>query len=370
MKYLIWLCVAIVITILYFTRCDKVCLSTREITKNLKEAHEQQLIYSWHIGKASQLYNDYQEEIKQAATAKVSQWKHEKQASNIYWSGLAFGNYAYAWWDEWLKEKVTPQILKDFYLEDCRITQEEDHHIKEWRGSMYATDIACEKWKSFDVKSPRLNKEYKLHKKSYDSKLWNYIIITDWETNILFWHTETQLKEWDIILEWAIIGNTDLSWISQNYHVHIEIWKRNWMVWYWYNSSYDWKKINEKSEELLEQRKPKPDQVYYFTHYDPGDVSQNDNAPCIAASWKDICEMMRNGQDFVAITVDIRKQMWIKRWDKVRLVGDPWCAWVYSVEDEMKKRLRTQCIKRPWTDYCIKWDMAKAWWACKIELVK
>lgn len=102
MKYLIFLSVIVIFTILYFTRCDKVCISTREITKNLKEAHEQQLIYSWHIKKAAQLYNEYQAELKQASKAKVSQWKHEKQASNIYWSGLSFGNYAYAWWDEWL----------------------------------------------------------------------------------------------------------------------------------------------------------------------------------------------------------------------------------------------------------------------------
>lgn len=96
---------------MYFTRCDKVCLSTREITKNLKEAHEQQLIYSWHIGKAAQLYNEYQAELKQASKAKVSQWKHEKTASNIYWSGLAFGNYAYAWWDEWLTWLVVELVV-------------------------------------------------------------------------------------------------------------------------------------------------------------------------------------------------------------------------------------------------------------------
>lgn len=351
---------------------------TKQVTENLRQAQEQQMIYSWHVDKAWEYYKKYQEEIKQASKAKVSQWKHEKTASNIYWSGLAFWNYAYAWWDEWLKEKITPQILKDFYLEDCRITQEEDHHIKEWWGSMYATDIACERWKSFDVKAPSVNDWYLLVKKWYDQKLWNYIVLDFDLTQILFAHTTTSLKEWDKVDKWAIIWNTDLSWISQNHHVHIEIWRNNqWVMqnikypsrrWYW--SGYYDVVINEKSEELLEQRKPKLDQIYYFTHYDPWVVAQNDNSPCIAASWKDICEMMRNGQDFVAITVDIRKQMWIKRWDKVRLVGDPWCAWVYSVEDEMNKRFRTQCIKRPWTDYCIKWDMAKAWGACKIELVK
>lgn len=362
MKYLIWLSLIVIFTILYFTRCDKVCLSTREITKNLKEAHEQQLIYSWHIGKAAQLYNEYKVELKQASKAKVLQWKHEKTASNIYWSWLSFGNYAYAGWDDWLKEKATPQILKDFYLEDCRITQEEDHHIKEWRGSVYATDIACERWKSFDVKAPSFIWEYELFK-WYDQRLGNYVKLEYWDKSIIFWHTNTQLKWWEIVWKWAIIGNTDISWISQNYHVHIELWS-------WDNNISYTGDINPKSYKIIKQREFVQWEYYYFTHYDAGDVNQNDKSPCIWASGRDLCEMVKNGENFVAITVDIRKQMWIKRWDKVRLVGDPWCAWLYSVEDEMNKRFRTQCIKRPWTDYCIKWDMAKAWGACRIELVK
>lgn len=365
MKYyfgvIIWLCIVI---ILFITRCDKTCQMTKQITENLKQAQEQQHIYSWHVDKAWEYYKKYQEEIKQASKAKVSQWKHEKTASSIYWSWVAFGNYAYAWWDEWLKENVTPQILKDFYLEDCRITQEEDHHIKEWRGSMYATDIACERWKSFDVKAPSFTGEYTLLK-WYDQRLGNYVSLEYWDYKIIFWHTTTQLKWWEIVQKWAIIWNTDLSWISQNHHVHIELWRLDKTE--YNNISYSGHLVNEKSYKIKKQREFIPWEYYYFTHYDPWDVSQNDNAPCIAASGRDICEMMRNGQDFVAITVDIRKQMWLKRWDKVRLVGDPWCAWVYSVEDEMNKRFRTQCIKRPWTNYCIKWDMAKAWWACKIE---
>jgi hypothetical protein len=83
---------------------------TKQITENLKQAQEQQDIYNWHVDKAWEYYKKYQEEIKQASTAKVSQWKHEKTASNIYWSGLAFGNYAYAGWDEWLAEVISGAI--------------------------------------------------------------------------------------------------------------------------------------------------------------------------------------------------------------------------------------------------------------------
>lgn len=252
-----------------------------------------------------------------------------------------------------------PQVLKDFYLEGCRITQDEDHHVKKWQGSIYATDIACEQWRSFDVRAPSFTWQYKLSK-WYDEKLWNYVRLEYWEYDIIFWHTITRLMWGEIVWKWAIIWNTDISWISQNYHVHIELWS-------WDNNiSYNGR-VNEYSSKLIKQREFVRWEYYYFTHYDPWDAKQNDDSQCISASWKDICEMMKNGQDFVAITVDVRKQMWIKRWDKVRLVGDPWCAWVYSVEDEMNKRFRTQCVKRPWTDYCIKWDMSKAWWACKIE---
>jgi hypothetical protein len=75
---------------------------TKQITENLKQAQEQQDIYSWHVDRAWEYYKKYQEEIKQASKAKVLQWRHEKTASKIYWSWVAFGNYAYAWWDEWL----------------------------------------------------------------------------------------------------------------------------------------------------------------------------------------------------------------------------------------------------------------------------
>lgn len=108
MKYyfgwLIWLCILI---ILFITRCDKTCQMTKSITENLRQAQEQQMIYSWHVDKATEYLKKYQEEIKQASKAKVLQRKHEKEASNIYWSGLAFGNYAYAWWDEWLTWSIS-----------------------------------------------------------------------------------------------------------------------------------------------------------------------------------------------------------------------------------------------------------------------
>lgn len=110
--------------------------------------------------------------------------------------------------------------------------------------------------------------------------------------------------------------------------------------------------------------------VYYFTHYDLWDISQTDWAPCTWASWKDLCDLARKWIHTMALTSDIRSKMWIKWWDKVMLLWDKWCTWTYYVHDEMAKRFRTWCIKRPGTNYCIKWDLPwKEWWACYVKKI-
>jgi hypothetical protein len=59
----------------------------------------------------------------------------------------------------------------------------------------------------------------------------------------------------------------------------------------------------------------------------------------------------------IAITVDIRNKLGIKFWDVVQLTWDAGCSWVYQVHDEMNRRFRENCILRPGTMYCIKWDI-------------
>ena len=93
---------SITATILRFTRCDVTCQKTKAITESLTNAKIQQEYYNGYTSKAGEYLNLYKEELEKAKQAKLSQWSYEKQASNIYWSGLAFGNYAHAWWDEWL----------------------------------------------------------------------------------------------------------------------------------------------------------------------------------------------------------------------------------------------------------------------------
>jgi len=100
MKYLIWLTVAVIIAILYFTRCDVTCQKTKHIAEKLQQAKIQQDLFNDYTSKAGGM-------LYLAKKAKIEQWKLEKEASNIYWSGLAFGNYAYAWWDEWLTWSIS-----------------------------------------------------------------------------------------------------------------------------------------------------------------------------------------------------------------------------------------------------------------------
>ena len=61
---------------------------------------------------------------------------------------------------------------------------------------------------------------------------------------------------------------------------------------------------------------------YYFTHYDLGDVRQNDSSPCHGASGADLCFLAREGVNTMALTVDIRNKLGIKFGDKVILEGD------------------------------------------------
>ena len=117
-------------------------------------------------------------------------------------------------------------ILTNLNLDNCRITQDEDEHIKKGNGSMFAYDIACIRWKSFEVKTPNYFDKYVIDHIWYDGRLWNFIIIKHWEYRITYAHTITKLKVWDRLKNNEIIWTINKSGISENYHLHIELWKR------------------------------------------------------------------------------------------------------------------------------------------------
>lgn len=140
------------------------------------------------------------------------------------------------------------------WLPECRIVQEEHNHYNRDRGSVYATDIACEKWKSFTVVSPLWKKEYIVHSVGTDKRLGDYIILKNGEYLFVFGHTTSSHKVWEKITAGVQIWYTNLSGISQNYHVHFELWRDG------YNITSDelfgkWSEWNtEHSFALLRQR--------------------------------------------------------------------------------------------------------------------
>lgn len=87
----------------------------------------------------------------------------------------------------------------------------------------------------------------------------------------------------------------------------------------------------------------KPDRLA-ITHYDLGDVAQNDDSPCIGASGKDMCALAKGGEKMIALVEAVRVPLDVKYGDKVVLSGGN-CPGVYTVEDNMGPRFRYSCIK-------------------------
>jgi len=118
---------------------------------------------------------------------------------------------------------------------------------------------------------------------------------------------------------------------------------------------------------IPEEKPPDPiGRTFYFTSYNLV-KAQTDNSPCRGASGADLCALRDQWIRTMALTSDIRKKLWIRFGDKVKLTGDPGCQGTYEVHDEMALRFRTQCILRPRTKYCIKWDVVdRSGGACTI----
>jgi surface antigen len=106
----------------------------------------------------------------------------------------------------------------------------------------------------------------------------------------------------------------------------------------------------------------------YFTYYNVWDVSQNDSSPCRWA-WSnvvwDLCKLANQWVRTMALVRPKRDQYDAQFWDTVVLKWDKGCSWSFIVADEMNKRYRYQdhvCTKKPWTNLCIRWDIAMPLW--------
>lgn len=265
--------------------------------------------------------------------------------------------------------QVENNLRKRFGLESCRATND-FHRLGKYNLEWQAYDIACEVGKSFDIKSPW---DYTIEKIAFWYNIGNFIILVKWNTRIVLWHTTTSRKVWDKLKEWDVIGQTDISGASTWMHVHIELWdnyynvSREFALWEKYRKINGTALLNHRQWDFGQQK----ENVYYFTSYDLWDESQNDSTPCIGASGKDLCALEKSGVRTMALTSDIRERLGVKFGDKVRLLWDEGCEWVYEVHDEMNKRFRqTPWILRPGTPYYIKWDLpSKDGWVCSVTKI-
>ncbi len=255
----------------------------------------------------------------------------------------------------WIQELT----LRDkFWLWDCRFIND-FHRLGKYNLEWKAYDIACEMGKTFKVRSPW---EYKLSYKGYWTNLWNYIIlekVANTNVRIVLGHIVNNDEQNTIYWYDDVVGSTDISWASTNYHIHIELWEwymnvsREFAINKTYSKLNGTALLNHRGWNFWQQKN-----AYYFTHYDLWDVHQNDSTPCIWASGKDLCYLERGGIKTMALTSDVRQEMGLKFGDKVKLIWDEGCEGVFQIEDEMNKRFRqTPWILRPWTPYYIKWDL-------------
>ena len=144
-----------------------------------------------------------------------------------------------------------------FSLWDCRFTND-NHKLPRYKLEWLAYDIACEKWKAFDVSVPdyqaKENRKWIVEKIGYGNNIGNFIIIKSNTLRVVYGHTKPieWIKEWDIVKSTFTIWETDLSGESTGMHLHLEIWEWTDIV----SRERFWSPVWEKQDQrkLLEHR--------------------------------------------------------------------------------------------------------------------
>mgnify|MGYP003403031035 CR=1 FL=1 len=346
-------------------------------------------------------------------------------AFNTSWSNLKTDTERYrVSTDCWKSQrKLTPDDLfltVPKYLVDegrCSISQSEDKHsipspqcvekFGEAACGMFATDLACN-FEAQGVYAPDyLDQmiEYKIESVWYDNLLWNFVILSFPDTDggsftrWYFGHTvlDAKWKVGDTVQTWVRFAHANISGATTGWHTHIELRRMYDGVWQSVRYVTRWKERKLEEKRLWSgswqgwnntiRSESTGALVYYFTHYAFVE-SQTDGAPCISASGDDVCKLKAHGRWTMALTVDIRKKLGVNFGDKVALTGDVGCEGVYTITDEMACRFRgehawsngpctysdgtptqrTSNIRRPWTNYFIKWDLpGRPGGACSIK---
>lgn len=118
---------------------------------------------------------------------------------------------------------------------------------------MYAIDIACVRWESFKVFTPDYFDTYVIEYIGQDKRLGNFLIIKHDTYRFVYGHVSTDLNVWDRLWKHQVLWTTDKSGISQNYHLHIELWRNNNNI-NWHKLTWWELEVNPKSFDLRLQR--------------------------------------------------------------------------------------------------------------------
>lgn len=236
---------------------------------------------------------------------------------DIEWEMAKFAPTSISWTvtpaSSGVAERKQVNLRSTFSLWDCRFTND-NHKLPRYNLEWLAYDIACEKWKAFDVSVPDYGANWIVEKIGYWNNLWNFIIIKSNTLRVVYGHTKPidWLKEWDIVKKTFTIGKTNLSWASTGMHLHLEIWEGTDIVSrerFW---SPTWDKQDQKK--LLEHR-----------GWDFGQKKK----------------ILRDGKELEALTY-----AWEKYWDM---------DFIKTIEAESR-----------WDQYAV-WDAGDAYWYCQIN---
>lgn len=245
-------------------------------------------------------------------------------------------------------ERKQINLRSIFWLWDCRFTND-NHKLPRYKLEWLAYDIACEKWKAFDVSVPNYqakeNRKWIVEKIGYGNNMGNFIIIKSNTLRVVYGHTKPieWIKEWDIVKSTFTIGETDISGESTGMHLHLEIWEWTDIV----SRERFWSPVWEKQDQrkLLEHRN--------------WNFSQKKT-------------ILRNGQELEALTYTWNKYWDIdfiktieaeSRWDQ-HTVGDSGDAYGYcqinkNFNPEMQIEYRNLKTYQERIDYC--YGQYKTW---------
>lgn len=235
-----------------------------------------------------------------------------------------------------LETPLDNPILNKLGLSNCRITQTEEEHIKEWNWSMFAYDIACIRWKSFEVYALNFKDSYTIKKVWYDSIIWNHVVISNGDISIVYAHTISEFKEGDEIKSWQVLGYTDISWVSQNYHLHIELWKGDENI-SWSYVFGNWIFRNSKSEKLILQRSTTKEVVKFETIISR-DIDQK--AFDFIVWWEGNVQLKAFCDDYYKVDWKLIRKAWKDCWR--------WAIWYWTLsyrwevitEEEAERRMK------------------------------